>query len=136
MARSWIVDGRAIARKVKTCSLPLVNQIKDCGAIRDCPQCHFRIDNSDVSVEWPGLPIGVKFEPSDLELLEHLAAKCGVGNQKPHPLIDDFIPTLDVDEGICSKHPENLPGEQSAYDAMFSVISRGGMPGGLGNGSG
>ncbi|MFS8011523.1 putative transcription factor NAM family [Helianthus anomalus] len=110
MARSWIVDGRAIARKVKTCSLPLVNQIKDCGAIRECPDCHFRIDNSDVSAEWPGLPIGVKFEPTDAELLEHLATKCGVGNSKPHQFLDEFIPTLDVDEGICSKHPENLPG--------------------------
>ncbi|KAJ0704413.1 putative transcription factor NAM family [Helianthus annuus] len=110
MARSWIVDGRAIARKVKTCSLPLVNQIKDCGAIRECPECHFRIDNSDVSVEWPGLPIGVKFEPTDAELLEHLATKCGIGNSTPHQFLDEFIPTLDVDEGICSKHPENLPG--------------------------
>ncbi|KAI3793923.1 hypothetical protein L1987_36546 [Smallanthus sonchifolius] len=110
MARSWIVDGRAIARKVKTCGLPLVNQIKDSGAIRECPQCHFRIDNSDVSVEWPGLPIGVKFDPTDVELLEHLAAKCGVGNEKPHQFIDEFIPTLDVVDGICSKHPENLPG--------------------------
>ncbi|KAJ0469714.1 putative transcription factor NAM family [Helianthus annuus] len=110
MARSWIVDGRAIARKVKTCSLPLVHQIKDCGAIRECPECHFRIDNSDVSVEWPGLPIGVKFEPTDAELLEHLATKCGAGNSKPHQFLDEFIPTLDVDEGICSKHPENLPG--------------------------
>lgn len=46
--RSWLVDARTIARKVKTSSLPLVHQIKDCGATRDCPQCHSRIDNSDV----------------------------------------------------------------------------------------
>ncbi|KAL8193536.1 hypothetical protein R6Q57_026671 [Mikania cordata] len=107
---SWIVDGRTIARKVKVSSLPLVNQIKDCGATRECPQCNYRIDNSDVSVEWPGLPIGVKFEPTDVELLKHLAAKCGVGDEKPHRFIDEFIPTLDADDGICSKHPENLPG--------------------------
>ncbi|KAI3808735.1 hypothetical protein L1987_24695 [Smallanthus sonchifolius] len=110
MARSWIVDGRGIARKVKTSSLPLAHQIKDCGANRECPQCHCKIDNSDVAVEWPGLPIGVKFEPTDVELLEHLAAKCGVGKEMPHQFIDEFIPTLDVDEGICYKHPENLPG--------------------------
>ncbi|XP_076931369.1 SUPPRESSOR OF GAMMA RESPONSE 1-like [Bidens hawaiensis] len=110
MARSWIVDGRAIARKVKTCRLPLVHQIKDCGAIRECPQCNHRIDNTDVSVEWPGLPAGVKFEPTDVELLQHLAAKCGTGIEKPHQFIDEFIPTLDVDDGICSKHPEDLPG--------------------------
>ncbi|KAL9996225.1 putative transcription factor NAM family [Helianthus debilis subsp. tardiflorus] len=139
---SWIVDGRGIARKVKTSSLPLVHQLKDCGANRECPQCHYKIDNSDVrklptfiisraplfhkykitnfttrmhfisqvAIEWPGLPAGVKFEPTDVELLEHLAAKCGVGNVMPHQFIDEFIPTLDVDEGICYKHPENLPG--------------------------
>lgn len=66
--------------------------------------------NLQVSVEWPGFPLGVKFEPTDVELLEHLAAKCGVGNKKPHQFIDEFIPTIDVDEGICCKHPENLPG--------------------------
>lgn len=65
-----------------------------------------------VSHEWPGLPAGVKFDPSDAELLEHLAAKCGVGNKKPHMLIEEFIPTLSGDEGICYTHPEKLPGEE------------------------
>lgn len=110
MAKSWLVDGRSIARKVKTSSLPLVHQIKDCGATRECPKCHFRINNTDVSNEWPGLPVGVKFEPSDVEILGHLAAKCGVGNGTPHQFIEEFIPTLDMDNGICYKHPENLPG--------------------------
>lgn len=64
-----------------------------------------------VSPEWPGLPIGVKFDPSDAELLEHLAAKCGAGNSRPHLFIDEFIPTLEEDQGICYTHPENLPGQ-------------------------
>jgi hypothetical protein len=64
-----------------------------------------------VSPEWPGLPVGVKFEPSDAELLEHLAAKCGVGNSKPHLFIDEFIQTLEGDKGICYSHPKDLPGE-------------------------
>ncbi|KAL6972331.1 hypothetical protein U1Q18_012506 [Sarracenia purpurea var. burkii] len=63
-----------------------------------------------VSHEWPGLPAGVKFEPSDEDLLDHLAAKCGVGNSKPHLFIDEFIPTIDDEGGICYTHPENLPG--------------------------
>ncbi|KAJ9564211.1 hypothetical protein OSB04_000177, partial [Centaurea solstitialis] len=63
-------------------------------------------------LKWPGLPKGVKFDPSDVELLEHLAAKCGVGNEKPHPYLDEFIPTLDAEEGICYQHPENLPGSR------------------------
>lgn len=71
-----------------------------------------------VSPEWPGLPIGVKFDPSDVELLEHLAAKCGVGNSKPHMFIDEFIPTIEGDQGICYTHPENLPGE-GAFNLIF-----------------
>ncbi|OVA20812.1 NAC domain [Macleaya cordata] len=110
MARSWLIDSRGIANKVKNASHFSSYQIKDCGASRECPNCHHRIDNSDVSVEWPGLPIGVKFDPSDVELLEHLAGKVALGNSKPHIFIDEFIPTLEADEGICYTHPENLPG--------------------------
>ncbi|KAE8672416.1 NAC domain-containing protein 10 [Hibiscus syriacus] len=54
--------------------------------------------------------IGVKFDPSDAELLEHLAAKCCVGDSKQHLFIDEFIPTLEECQGICYTHPENLPG--------------------------
>ncbi|XP_058180266.1 SUPPRESSOR OF GAMMA RESPONSE 1-like isoform X1 [Rhododendron vialii] len=110
MARSWLIDGRGIATKVKNASLSPANQIKDCGANRECPRCHCRIDNADVSNEWPGFPAGVKFDPSDVEILEHLAAKCSVGNSKQHMFIDEFIPTVDKQEGICYTHPENLPG--------------------------
>ncbi|XP_071695529.1 SUPPRESSOR OF GAMMA RESPONSE 1-like [Rutidosis leptorrhynchoides] len=112
---SWVVDGRSIARSIKTCGLPKSNsilQIKDTVENWECPQCNFRVDNCNVSNEWPGLPVGVKFDPSDVELLEHLAAKNGVGNQKTHQYIDEFIPTLDVEEGICCKHPEDLPGSR------------------------
>ncbi|PWA97148.1 No apical meristem (NAM) protein [Artemisia annua] len=94
MERTFLVDGRTIAMAIKTTGL----------------QCSSRVDNSDASDEWPGFPIGMKFDPSDVQLLEHLAAKCGVGDEKPHVYIDVFIPTIDVDEGICYTHPENLPG--------------------------
>lgn len=63
-----------------------------------------------VSLEWPGLPAGVKFDPTDVELLEHLAGKVGLLNSKAHMFIDEFIPTLNEDLGICYTHPENLPG--------------------------
>lgn len=66
-----------------------------------------------VSPEWPGFPVGVKFDPSDAELLEHLAAKCGLENTEPHLFIHEFIPTIEGDQGICYTHPENLPGEYS-----------------------
>lgn len=74
------------------------------------------------SYEWPGLPAGVKFDPSDLELVEHLAAKCGVGNLEPHMFIDEFIPTLEEVNGICCNHPENLPGEQPVYNLRFMFL--------------
>lgn len=67
-----------------------------------------------VSPEWPGLPAGVKFEPSDEELVVHLAAKCDSDNVKPHMFIDEFIPTLEG-EGIYCDHPENLPGKSPHF---------------------
>lgn len=75
-----------------------------------------------VSYAWPGLPAGVKFDPSDVEIVEHLAAKCGVGKSSPHMFIDEFIPTLDTENGICYTHPENLPGE------IFLRLNNTGIP--------
>ncbi|PWA64185.1 NAC domain-containing protein [Artemisia annua] len=113
MAKSWFLDGIAIARSIKASGLPSeIYQHKDSLPNWECPQCRFKSDNCNAPNEWPGLPVGVKFDPSDAELLEHLAAKCGAGNGNPNPFIDVFIPTLDVDEGICYKHPENLPGSR------------------------
>ncbi|XP_039063585.1 SUPPRESSOR OF GAMMA RESPONSE 1-like, partial [Hibiscus syriacus] len=98
-----ICSRRSIAKTIK-------NAIRICEANRECPNCHRLILNSDPSPQWSNLPIGVKFDPSDAELLKHLAAKCGVGGSTAHPFIDDFIPTLEEDQGICYTHPENLPG--------------------------
>lgn len=64
-----------------------------------------------VGYEWPGFPLGVKFDPSDVELLDHLASKRGEGSLEPHVYIDEFIPSLEGEDGICYTHPENLPGE-------------------------
>lgn len=59
----------------------------------------------------PGLPAGVKFDPTDQELLEHLDGKVRCDDHKLHPLIDEFIPTLEGENGICYTHPEKLPGD-------------------------
>lgn len=108
MARTpWVLDGRGIAYKVKNAG-GLKNWRSD--ASIECPKCNYIISNAHVSQEWPGLPAGVKFDPSDQELLEHLAAKVGVGNVKPHAFINEFIITLEENNGICYTHPENLPG--------------------------
>lgn len=63
--------------------------------------------------DWVGLPAGVKFDPTDQELIEHLEAKVESKEySKSHPLIDEFIPTIDGEDGICYTHPEKLPGKK------------------------
>ncbi|XP_044412968.1 SUPPRESSOR OF GAMMA RESPONSE 1 isoform X2 [Triticum aestivum] len=111
MARSWLITCRGVAKKVRNahCSNRQISEV-GAEACRECPNCKHIIDNSDVAIQWPGLPAGVKFDPSDLELLEHLEQKIGVGGSKPHMFIDEFIPTVENDAGICYSHPENLPG--------------------------
>ncbi|XP_039031976.1 SUPPRESSOR OF GAMMA RESPONSE 1-like [Hibiscus syriacus] len=118
MARSWLVDNKALAKKVKNASFSSSIEITDCGENRECPNCHYRIDNSDVFPQWPGLPVGVKFDPSDAELLDHLAAKCGFRDSKQHLLIDEFILTLEECQGICYTHPENLPGAKKEVSSI------------------
>ncbi|KAG2295328.1 hypothetical protein Bca52824_041997 [Brassica carinata] len=110
MASAWIVDGPGIASKVKNASLSSPLQTRDCGASIQCPNCCFRIDNTNVLVPWPGLPKGVKFEPTDADIIEFLEAKCGIGGSEPHVLIEEFIRPVTEDVGINYTHPENLPG--------------------------
>ncbi|XP_027361224.1 SUPPRESSOR OF GAMMA RESPONSE 1 isoform X2 [Abrus precatorius] len=109
---SWLVDKSRIATKIKSASGACDPErvIWKSNPTKACPNCQHTIDNSDVAQEWPGLPKGVKFDPSDQEIICHLLAKVGVGNSKLHPFIDEFISTLDEDYGICYTHPRNLPG--------------------------
>ncbi|XP_065877138.1 NAC domain-containing protein 73-like isoform X2 [Euphorbia lathyris] len=81
----------------------------------DCPSCGHRIELQDQGNgggihDLPGLPAGVKFDPTDQEILQHLEAKVLSDLRKLHPLIDEFIPTIDGENGICYTHPEKLPG--------------------------
>lgn len=113
MARpSWLVDSNRIATKIRSASdaRDPENVSWKSNPTKACPNCQYVIDNSDVVQEWPGLPRGVKFDPSDQEIILHLIAKVGTENSKPHPFIDEFIPTVDEDDGICYTHPQNLPG--------------------------
>ncbi|KAI4341109.1 hypothetical protein MLD38_025871 [Melastoma candidum] len=85
---------------------------------RVCPSCGHEIECQDQRLghgqggikELPGLPAGVKFDPTDQELLEHLEGKVRPDLRKPHRLIDEFIPILEGENGICYTHPEKLPG--------------------------
>lgn len=80
--------------------------------IRTCPSCGHLIKSEEKAGihNLPGLPAGVKFDPSDQEILEHLEAKVRLDSHKIHPLIDEFIQTLEGENGICYTHPEKLPG--------------------------
>ncbi|KAK4774871.1 hypothetical protein SAY86_009806 [Trapa natans] len=117
MARNWLVNGRTIAKKVKnpTWSSASQSPSENSGTNGKCPNCHYSITNID---DWPGLPAGVKFDPSDAQLLDHLAAKCGVGDANPHALLNEFIPTLTEGHGICYTHPKNLPGVKKDGSSM------------------
>ncbi|XP_028101430.1 NAC domain-containing protein 73-like [Camellia sinensis] len=87
---------------------------EEAGEVRfiTCPSCGHNIELQDRAgiEDLPGLPAGVKFDPSDQEILEHLEAKVSSNAHKIHPLIDEFIPTIDGENGICYTHPEKLPG--------------------------
>ncbi|EAZ00449.1 hypothetical protein OsI_22469 [Oryza sativa Indica Group] len=109
---SWIIDSHRIASKIKNAS-GSVDASKHkwvSNPTKACPRCNHIIDNSDVVHQWPGLPRGVKFDPTDQELLWHLLAKHGKVGAKAHPFIDEFIPTVEEDDGICYTHPQKLPG--------------------------
>ncbi|XP_028768664.1 SUPPRESSOR OF GAMMA RESPONSE 1 [Neltuma alba] len=109
---SWLVDKSRIATKIKSAAGAFDPEkvTWKSNPTRACPNCQHVIDNSDVAQEWPGLPKGVKFDPSDQDIICHLLAKAGVANSRPHPFIDEFITTLEVDDGICYTHPKHLPG--------------------------
>ncbi|KAJ6371745.1 hypothetical protein OIU77_002126 [Salix suchowensis] len=98
----------------------LAQRHKEC-LIRSCPSCGHQIKSQDQAGihDLPGLPAGVKFDPTDQELLEHLEGKVKADSRKVHPLIDEFIPTIDGENGICYTHPEKLPGENSCSNTTF-----------------
>ncbi|RWW82827.1 hypothetical protein BHE74_00008688 [Ensete ventricosum] len=77
------------------------------GVSEQCPRCGHKLDRK---TDWVGMPAGVKFDPTDQELIEHLEAKVKAEDLRSHPLIDEFIPTIEGEDGICYTHPEKLPG--------------------------
>ena len=75
------------------------------------------------------LPAGVKFDPTDQELIEHLHAKVTAHSARSHPLINLFIPTIDSEHNICYTQPKKLPGKTpidrllaQTYSFVYSSI--------------
>lgn len=106
----------AVERRTVSCSNSELLMSRKSGSttIKVCPSCghpvQFEEQAAGAIQDLPGLPAGVKFDPTDLELLEHLEGKASADSQKLHPLIDEFIPTIEGENGICYTHPEKLPG--------------------------
>ena len=75
------------------------------------------------------LPAGVKFDPTDQELIEHLEAKVGVDSARFQSLINLFIPTINSEHDICYTQPKKLPGKTligrllaQTYSFVYSSI--------------
>uniref|UniRef100_A0A803NBJ3 NAC domain-containing protein n=1 Tax=Chenopodium quinoa TaxID=63459 RepID=A0A803NBJ3_CHEQI len=85
-------------------------------SVKSCPSCGHQIKCQQQAKinDLPGLPAGVRFDPTDQEIIRHLEGKVRPNDESPfhglHPLIDEFIPTLEGENGICYTHPEKLPG--------------------------
>ncbi|XP_074308069.1 NAC domain-containing protein 10-like isoform X2 [Silene latifolia] len=78
-----------------------------------CPSCghHLHLhQNHQQAGGFNSLPAGVKFDPTDTEVLVHLESKVKSDLGRLHPLLHEFIPTIEGENGICYTHPEKLPG--------------------------
>ncbi|KAL0677562.1 hypothetical protein Bca4012_005543 [Brassica carinata] len=105
--RSWLVDSNRIATKIKIASgqNDPHQVVWNSNPTRHCPNCHTSLTTVTYgSYDWPGLPGGVKFDPSDPEIICHLLAKSVLLGFISHPFIIEFIPTVNQDDGICVKH--------------------------------
>ncbi|KAJ8761125.1 hypothetical protein K2173_000804 [Erythroxylum novogranatense] len=107
-----VVDERAIQLVAASQETTVLESQSDETRSVTCPSCGHNIPFQDQAGihDLPGLPAGVKFDPTDQEILEHLEAKVISDMRKIHPLIDEFIPTIEGENGICYTHPEKLPG--------------------------
>jgi hypothetical protein len=74
-----------------------------------CAHISSQFQETTTIQDLPGLPSGVKFDPTDQEHLEGKARPAESRN-KLHPLVDEFTPTIEGENGICYTHPERLPG--------------------------
>ncbi|MFS8015119.1 putative transcription factor NAM family [Helianthus anomalus] len=101
---TWSKDESNTLQNLSTSSRNIVTS--------SCPSCGhtIQLQAKELIHDLPGLPAGVKFHPTDQEIIEHLKAKVGCDTNELHPLIDEFIPTIDGETGICYTHPEKLPG--------------------------
>ncbi|KAF3566666.1 hypothetical protein DY000_02018550 [Brassica cretica] len=103
--RSWLVDSNRIATKIKNASAPSGVEQQSYKTLSQLVLYFFQeVD------DWPGLPRGVKFDPSDPEIICHLLAKSGLSGLSSHPFTNELISAVNQDDVICYTHPKNLAG--------------------------
>ncbi|TVU47899.1 hypothetical protein EJB05_07515, partial [Eragrostis curvula] len=73
---------------------------------------------------WPGLPRGVEFNPSDSDLVWHLAAEIGNYLAHRHPFISEFIVPVNDDGGFSCTHPQDIPGVRRDGRASYFFHKR------------
>jgi len=78
-----------------------------------------RADGGSQQQSWPGLPRGVEFNPSDGDLLWHLAAEVGNGQAERHPFINKFITSVVDDREFSYTHPRDIPGVRQDGHASY-----------------
>ncbi|KAJ8424233.1 hypothetical protein Cgig2_007459 [Carnegiea gigantea] len=117
MIMTWCNDSNDVVQAVEknnsaSSSSPR-NSTGAAGKTKFCPSCGHQIKCQPQARinDLPGLPAGVRFDPTDQELILHLEGKVRP-DESPglHPLIDEFIATIEGENGICYTHPEKLPG--------------------------
>ncbi|RRT77482.1 hypothetical protein B296_00028507 [Ensete ventricosum] len=116
-------DCRAMNTSPKVCTSSLIDAKlveHRVSVSKQCPGCGHKLDRKPVrkhnqivllilssKSQWP---ISDDSKTWYQELVEHLEAKVKAEDLRSHPLIDEFIPTIEGDDGICYTHPEKLPG--------------------------
>ncbi|KAF2574273.1 hypothetical protein F2Q70_00005877 [Brassica cretica] len=91
--RSWLVDSNRIATKIKNASAPSGVEQQSYKTLSQLVLYFFQeVD------DWPGLPRGVKFDPSDPEIICHLLAKSGLSGLSSHPFTNELISAVNQDD--------------------------------------
>ncbi|OQU81795.1 hypothetical protein SORBI_3006G120301 [Sorghum bicolor] len=91
MDTSWIMNGLGFAEKIRTATQSFTLRFGELFAKPHikCTNCDCNVDLSndgsqlrltDMFLSWTALPAGVKFDPTDLEILHHLQGKSSLPN--------------------------------------------------------
>ncbi|KAL6555098.1 hypothetical protein OROGR_006356 [Orobanche gracilis] len=108
--QTWLIHTKMYAAKTLNPSV----SVDRTSLHRTSLQCNTKSDADT----WTGLPLGVKFDPSDQEIISYLLAKVNSENHTSD-FVDRYITTIDDEDGICFAHPGDLPGMKDRHVSFF-----------------